>query len=238
MSVEKVLGAFMAGPAEGHDAEALADLILAALQQSRGSQHSLSTVTAALLKPESMAQAREHLPNGHSNHADSSAGKQQDSHQSSTVPEQSSTEALGPESASLAVLGDAGSKQPAAQADEATVKGPPGEAGSDTQRNASPAKHAGSPEDAISAKEEEDLAPTFLIADIATVHAAELPPPESRLTHLCTLLSRLGAQREQPRNDEKLWQSEAWGADAKHLAQPDVLISHPHAAKVCAIHFV
>ena len=55
-----MLGAFLAGPAEGQDAEAVADLVLAALQQSADPQQSLGTAISVLLPPEHS----EGLPNG------------------------------------------------------------------------------------------------------------------------------------------------------------------------------
>ena len=66
VSVDKVLGAFLAGPAEGQDAEALADLVLAALQQSEDPRRSLSTVISALLSPKPTGS----LPNGHGHSAE------------------------------------------------------------------------------------------------------------------------------------------------------------------------
>ena len=53
-----------------------------------------------------------------------------------------------------------------------------------------------------------------------------------RLTHLCTLLSRVGAQSERLQEEKRLWQPHALGPLVERLVQQDVLTSHPHAAKV------
>ncbi len=231
VSVERVLGAFLAGPAEGQDAEALADLTLAALQQSDDPQQGLSTVISALLLPKPAAS----LPNGREHSA------QIPPDQASISSEQSSTSRLHVEPHSLAVQ-DADIIAESAVVERSTVCLPEGEEpsnlpGSAQRSMTSPSGEAGASKNlSLSLM---GLTPSGEAAESATpasprsITSYRAHSPEAgRLAYLCTLLSRMSAQAEQMQADQQLWQAEALVAVAKHLVKPEVLLSDSHAPKV------
>lgn len=214
MSAEKVLGAFLAGPAEGHNAEALADLTLAAVQQSADPQQSLSIVISALLLPKRTEAEGRQLPSEHGHPVESSSSMQEPAIQTGVSSESITTNGLDTQLHSLAVSNEDIITQ-FAVIKEDTVELPAEDESSALPASASPVQSS-----VETAGSTVSLSP----------HKAS---SEGQLTHLCTLLSRMGAQSEQDSNH--LWQAEASGAVSKHLAQADVLITDPHAAKALAL---
>ena len=216
VSVPRVLGAFLAGPAEGPDAEALADLILAALQHSVASQHSFGSVVAQLTLPDIWDAAREKLPNGHAGNLVHTASMQQTQAERKSQQAQDSVQAAQSHMSSLGVSSESDDEQqPAAGEGEGDSKAAAGPEGDANPLAASP--HSSMPPHSAAYEE-----------------PSENKQGTSRgcLTHACTLLSRAGVHSEQMRGNEELWRADMLGLAAKHLAQPDVLLSHPHAAKV------
>ena len=222
VSVSRVLGAFLAGPAEGPDAEALADLILAALQHDRLSQHSLGSVVAQLTMPDTWDAAREKLPNGHAGDLIHTARMQQRQAESESREEAESVEEMQQHMSSLGVSGESKSEQQSAA----------GNGAEDSKLAASPAGDT----NPLTASPHSSMPPH----SAAHEECGKDKQGTSRdhLTHACTLLSRAGVHSEQMRDDEQLWAADMLGLAAKHLAQPDVLLSHPHAAKVCSPGFL
>ncbi len=214
VSAEKVLGAFLAGPAEGHDAEALADLTLAAVQQSADPQQSLSIVISALLLPKRTEAEGRQLPSEHGHPVESSSSMQEPAIQTGVSSKSITMNGLDTQLHSLAVSNEDIITQ-SAVIKEDTVELPAEDESSALPASASPVQSS-----VETAGSTVSLSP----------HKAS---SEGQLTHLCTLLSRMGAQSEQDSNH--LWQAEASGAVSKHLAQADVLITDPHAAKALAL---
>ena len=216
MSVEKVLGAFLAGPAEGQDAEALADLVLAALQQSEDPGHSLSTVISALLLPKPTGS----LANGHGHSAEVASERvSADSRQGAVLTAHAEPHSTGYQE------GDIISES--AVIERSTLCIPEGDEGRDWQTCNDldiPASHSGEAAEGTAAA---------LPPNITTNRNHS--PAAGRLGHLCTLLGRRSAQGEQAQAAKRLWQAEPLGAVAKHLVKPDVLLSDPHAPKVTHI---
>ena len=221
VSVPRVLGAFLAGPAEGPDAEALADLILAALQHGVASQHSLGSVVAQLTMPDTWDAAREKLSNGHAGNLVHTARMQQRQAESESQEEAESVDGMQQHMSSLGVSGESKSEQQ-----------------SDAGIGAEDSKVAASPEG--------DTNPLTALphSSMPPHSAAHEEPGENKqgtsrdhLTHACALLSRAGVHSEQMRENGQLWRADMLGLAAKHLAQPDVLLSHPHAAKVRSLGF-
>ena len=216
MSVSRVLGAFLAGPAEGPDAEALADLILAALQHGRHPQHSVGSVVARLVMPDTWDAARENLPNGHAGNLVHTARMQQRQAESESQQEPESVEEMQQHMSSLGVSGESKSEQQSAA----------GIAATDCILAASPEGDT----NPLTASQHSSMPPH----SAAHEEPSEIKQGTSgdHLTHACTLLSRAGAHNVDLWDDEQLWRADMLGLAAKHLAQPDVLLSHPHAAKV------
>ena len=234
VSVERVLGAFLAGPAEGQDAEALADLTLAALQQSEDPQQSLSTVISALLLPK----PAERLSNGHGHSA------QIPPDQASISSEQSSTSRLQTEPHSQAFQ-DADIIAESGVVERSAVCLPEGEEPSNlpgsAQRSITSPSGGGGGSKNLSLLHM-GLAPSAEATGSATpasphsVTSYTVHSPEAgRLAYLCTLLSRMSAQAEQMQADTQLWQAEALRVVSKHLVKPDVLLSDSHAPKVTTV---
>ena len=230
-SVERVLGAFLAGPAEGQDAEALADLTLAALQQSDDPRQSLSILISTLLLPK----PTEALLNGHVPLAERPV------EQAGAAVEQDSTSEMQAVPHSLAGQ-EADIITESAAVQSSTVCLPEAEERSDSpesaKRGTNPRSGGGGRSSGPSVLH---LGPAF---SAEAAGSASPSPPHSmnphiahspaagRLAYLCTLLSRMSAQAEQLRDDKELFPAEPLAALSKHLVNPDVLLSDPHAPKV------
>lgn len=200
MSVEKVLEAFLAGPAEGHHAEALADLTLAAMQQNPDSHHSLDTVLETLLVPDIHPKAGNNLPNGHGHPAGSPE----------SLEAQLDAIAVSEQHNSMPAAAEESRRQPDVTSAAQSIA-------SETAGGAEPAGSA---------------APSQQLSRQGSGGKGSQNLSGGRLTHLCTLLSRVGAQSGQLQEGKQLWQPHALGPVAERLVQQDVLTSHPHAAKV------
>ena len=216
VSVSRVLDAFLAGPAEGPDAEALADLILAALQHGRLSQLSMGSVIAPLVMSDTWDAAREKLPNGHAGNLVNSASMQQRQADHESQHEPDSVEAAQQHMSSLGVSGESNNRQQSAA----------GIGAGDSKAAAGPEEDA----HLLTARPHSSM-PSYSAADEELGNSKQ-GACRGCLTHACTLLSRMGAHSEQMRDNEQLWRADMLGLAAKHLAQPDVLLLHPHAAKV------
>lgn len=216
MSVIKVLGAFVAGPAEGQDAEALADLILAALQQSEDPRRSLSTVISALLLPKPTGT----LANGHGIYTEVP------SEHASADSQQGHVLGMHTELHSTAY-------QEAATISESAV------IGRSTLRIPEGSEGRGLPEASdsdILASQSGQAADSSAPASPNNITTNRTPSvPAGRLDYLCTLLCRMSAQDEQAQAKSHLWQAEPLGVVSKHLTKPEVLLSDPHAPKVTHI---
>ena len=224
-----MLGAFLAGPAEGQDAEALADLTLAALQQSEDPQQSLSTVISTLLLPK----PAESLPNGrgHSVPPDQASISSVQSRLHTEPHSQAAQDAdIIAESAvverSAVCLPEGEEPRNLPESAQRTITSPSGEGGG--SRSLSMLHMGLTP----SAEATESATP----ASPGSITSYRVHSPEAgRLAYLCTLLSRMSAQAEQMQADKQLWQAEALAAVSKHLVKPDVLLSDSHAPKVTTI---
>ena len=215
MSVEKLLGAFLAGPAEGQDAEAVADLVLAALQQCAEPQQSLSTVISALLLPK----PSESLPNGHGRLGVIPAG------QASVSSSQGGLSKVHVEpSQAVHSLAD--------QMEEVILERSVVERSAVHLREGEAAEPAGGAD--ASSPQRVPGADAEAAASVAPLspHSMTLKRAHSRLAHLCTLLSRLVPQTGQAQASEQSWQAGLLESVYKHLVEPDLLLSDPHAHKV------